>query len=1125
MTIEELAQSLYEYIDLKVEEIRQQLFYNPGAASSVELEEFESLTMEEYSGYEFIRHETLRALVKLLATLRIGQTGIMQGIIQTVEALNTTDAPGAYTVELSAAHNPLGFTKAALLCLPADRTGTSKQIIYYNEGATNLCAIRSGYKLSWGAWFVVGQDKVSIASPDYMRSETLPLANIAALDSEEMLPGIYGVTLTSAWNGKTGYTLSVELSGSSLLQTLTDQDGKSYRRVSTNGGETWSGYAPDSPITDNEKTRIGNLPLHTTQALANEAVARQAGDDQLLLLVNALSNGSPRGVFADATALEVANPDHTYTYVTQDNGKWNYWSVVDEDWVVGGDYQIALSTSGVRSQSTVEVPQMKLLDDSLTTLENTIGYRNFTDKETGNRFIKEAYLSGEGLNPDKIYYLDLIVRQDATYDNGFFIKEADAGFTNDAVIMSVLYKTEAELSGIITATNTAETITLKMIVDWEAVQVGSNSGETLKCVFQPIAYHAKNSPYIYAKENLDELNQTVEDYLLSNGEMTYATPESGDTVYSNPVVTALGVYRQISSTALINEIAMYAAAPSDGYTMQIRVYRSSAKPVYSNIPDEAYTLIYAGTSVWDSNENNLKKIRIPSTAFAAGEYIVVIVATFADDAPKMRNYSTDTTGRDGFMFSTSSNFTDVFGEQFAVAESESTFSQAMPGIAHVSDGANIEQLENDITALQSGKSDKVRPRITLPSAIYAVVGTQLNLYYDAITLGLPGAFSVEVLTDIGSTHERMFQVTPTSGQTGDHALTVNVYSAAKALLETKAVILRVIAATAPSAVKNILLIGDSTLNNGPVAPTIRANFVALGSNTPIFRGGKGVPPAQHQGWPGASAENYATAATGDSRYEFTVTGATGLEQDAFYTNNGSTFVIQDIYTVAGVGKIRAYRYAGTNEPSASGVLVKTDGVGPGTIPFSAVATVSANPLWNTSTGALSVANYRSLLSMGSTKFDIVTIRLGVNESFGELKTEENRLAVIEHFKTIIAAFVADNSATKFIIELPTTCGNTKSGWGANYGASGRHETFEANVWRLRELLITTFDAGAYSANVEVCATGGTVDRYYGFERTTVQVASRITETEERHTNAVHPTTGGYYQLADGLFPHILKFIQ
>jgi hypothetical protein len=52
-----------------------------------------------------------------------------------------------------------------------------------------------------------------------------------------------------------------------------------------------------------------------------------------------------------------------------------------------------------------------------------------------------------------------------------------------------------------------------------------------------------------------------------------------------------------------------------------------------------------------------------------------------------------------------------------------------------------------------------------------------------------------------------------------------------------------------------------------------------------------------------------------------------------------------------------------------------------------------------------------------------------------------------------------------------------------------------------------------------------VDRYYGFGRTSTQIADRIPINEYWHTNAVHPATEGYYQLGDALFPHILKFIQ
>jgi hypothetical protein len=630
------------------------------------------------------------------------------------------------------------------------------------------------------------------------------------------------------------------------------------------------------------------------------------------------------------------------------------------------------------------------------------------------------------------------------------------------------------------------------------------------------------------KNNFNLVNdaiEEIEDIILNNGKIIYNIAEVGDDVFSSPAITAFGVYRLIEEDALVNELSVYASASTEGRTVQTRVYKSATKPAYSNIPNVHFTEVYSGTAVWDADETILKKINIPATSFAAGEYLVVMFASFVTEAMKIRRYSTDIAGRSGFLYSLGTEPTQVFDNQFGSNDDGSEFSQAMPGIAYVSEGYNIEQLENAVLALQLGKAEKVLPRITLPSIINSVVGTELNLYYDAMTLGIPGAFSVEVLTDIGQSLERMYQVTPENGEEGVHELIVNVYNSNKELIESKTVILRVIALISPLDVKNILLIGDSTLNNGPVAPTIRANFVALGANTPLFWGGKGVAPAQHQGWPGAAVVDFATVASWGTLYEFEVTDSTGVETDATYTNNGSTFFIQEIYTVLGDGKIRAYRSSGSNEPLADGTLTKVGGEGPATIPFSDVAVVSPNPFWNTATSELDIANYRSMLAMGTDKFDVVTIRLGVNDSFGELKTEENRLGVINNLKAIITAFVDDNALTKFIIELPTTDGNTRSGWGVNYGASGLRDTFQANVWRLRELIIEHFDNAEYSANVEVCATGCMVDRYFGFELAEVQSSSRITETEIRHTNAVHPTTGGYYQLADAIFPHILKFIQ
>jgi lysophospholipase L1-like esterase len=174
---------------------------------------------------------------------------------------------------------------------------------------------------------------------------------------------------------------------------------------------------------------------------------------------------------------------------------------------------------------------------------------------------------------------------------------------------------------------------------------------------------------------------------------------------------------------------------------------------------------------------------------------------------------------------------------------------------------------------------------------------------------------------------------------------------------------------------------------------------------------------------------------------------------------------------------------------------------------------------------LDIENYRSNLGMSAALFDVVTLQLGINESIGALMDDTNRTAVVNYCKAILAALLADNASCKIIVVLPSTDGNTRGGWGANYGATGYKDYYQKNIIRLRELLISNLDAGVYSANVEVSAAAMACDRYYGYARTTQAVASRISTTDEVHTNAVHPDTVGYQQMGDALYAQVLHKLQ
>jgi len=701
-----------------------------------------------------------------------------------------------------------------------------------------------------------------------------------------------------------------------------------------------------------------------------------------------------------------------------------------------------------------------------------------TFDKVGSKFIKEAYISGTGINPAKIYYISLVCRQHATYDTGIQVTEAKQDFSIPATIIDNIFKTEAVMSGIITLTNTAKTISLQLLLDWEAFIIGSNSGGTLKFVFNELAYKIENSPTIYSYVNISNAagNATLIpgiSTVLANKTFLKTFDQTAGIFIKEAYISGSGI-----NPAKIYYLSLVARQHA---TYGNSIYFTEANPDFSS----PVTIL----SVSNRTETSLSGI------------ITLINTAKTISLQLLLDW-------EAFIIGSNSggSLKYVFNELAYKIE-------------------NAPAIYTSINISSIGV-----PRLTIPSNIYAVVGYELNLFYDALILGTdsgiksPKEYGVEIICAKGLSKERNWSLTPLIADIGTTVLTVNIYNSNHIVIQTKTVNLVVISATPPTSVKNVVNIGDSLTGNTPITQTIRDNFVSLGSNIPIFRGFIGTSPNNHQGAGGWAFKDY--SGVGRNFYKFITSGATTGVFGSIYSNNGSQFTVREVYLVSGTGYIKFERTTGSTSPSASGVLTKiSGGGGDSTFSYSAVTLEAGNPLWNTTTGALDIANYRNNLQMGVSKFDGITIQLGINESIGDVKTETDRLAVIGYAKSIIDAFLADNSATKIIIELPTTDCNTRGGWAANYGATGQKFTYQLNVWRLRELIISNFDNGLYNANVSIGIAGLTTDRYYAYERITQQISVRITEMEEVHINAVHPGSEGGKQMGDGIFPQLLKMLQ
>ena len=107
------------------------------------------------------------------------------------------------------------------------------------------------------------------------------------------------------------------------------------------------------------------------------------------------------------------------------------------------------------------------------------------------------------------------------------------------------------------------------------------------------------------------------------------------------------------------------------------------------------------------------------------------------------------------------------------------------------------------------------PTLTLPSRIIAKVGTEYNLYYDAILEGESSApqggvdgFDIQVYGPVGRAYERQWRITPVTENIGEHTLTIKVFDKFGKVLITQDLNIAVIADTAPAAQKTVLMLGD-----------------------------------------------------------------------------------------------------------------------------------------------------------------------------------------------------------------------------------------------------------------------------------------------------------------------------
>ena len=408
--------------------------------------------------------------------------------------------------------------------------------------------------------------------------------------------------------------------------------------------------------------------------------------------------------------------------------------------------------------------------------------------------------------------------------------------------------------------------------------------------------------------------------------------------------------------------------------------------------------------------------------------------------------------------------------------------------------------------------------IATPPTLYLLQNTEISLYFDNIFYERAENYLIDVTgATTGSQQAERYKTNPTGAITL-HDVTINAYDkASRNLLASSIVKVVGVASGANTGVtKKVLMIGDSLVNAGTITQTL-LDIAATDVMGVTLVGTRGTGLNKHEGRGGWKVSDYATV--GPTYYSFNVSGVTTVPQinSTTYTNNGSTFTVQEVAMSGGSGSIICSRTTGTNAPSASGTLTKSNaGVGDATITFSVSSAASGNPFWIS--GTLNISQYLTNNSLDTP--DFVFVALGVNDVFNDttdalaLTTAETSLALLD---TLIASIKAVNGTIKVALMPPTCPSSSQDSFGVSYAAGQTQWRAKRNMVIYAKALYDKYK-NQEGNRIYICASNTNLDTVNNMQtEASAPINSRSTVNVTRQNNGVHPATSGYQQLGDAVW--------
>lgn len=413
--------------------------------------------------------------------------------------------------------------------------------------------------------------------------------------------------------------------------------------------------------------------------------------------------------------------------------------------------------------------------------------------------------------------------------------------------------------------------------------------------------------------------------------------------------------------------------------------------------------------------------------------------------------------------------------------------------------------------------------ISLPDKIYAVVDDTLQLFYRGMIKAVnPYNYDILVSCSKGKQTPRYFHYKPKAEDVGVIDFTLSVRDNSAKTIASKTCKLHIVAAPKSPATKtNILCFGASNIAGGEWVKEVNRRLTKT-EGTPAGNGLSniefcGSKKGDGAGWFGIGGWNWASyTLAGNPAFRFYVTDVESLSIGAVYTHNGFSYTIAEVNVTEGVGNILCKTSSKDNVPTVSGILTKSSGDGDNTITFGEYVVDAQNPLWDAVNNKMSFIPYANEVAGG--QIDVVYTYLTWNGLSPNMEIEDFSTILSQAKKfadTLHAEF--PNAKLKMMAQNPPSL---NGGMGANYGATGGYSDSYGmlnTILRMNEVYQNFANSEGYSDFVEFVNVSSQFDVENNMPSAEYAVNTRNSKTERLDTNGVHPSLGGYYQIADVVY--------